>query len=206
VSGSGASGSTSFQVRFGFAGAFSPAVHGLVPAAKQAGHVVDDPDNNFNTANPTGNKGFTAHTLVIPAGTALSRVALFDAETDGNDDLDLYVYGPATATGIGPLVGSSAGPTAAEQVSLNNPAAGTYTVFVHAFDSDGPDANYTLFTWSAGADAGNLTASAPATATLGGTGNVTLNWTGLAPATKYLGVVTYQNPEVGRTAVRIDTQ
>jgi subtilisin family serine protease len=206
VSGAGASGSTGYQVRFGFTGTFSPAVHGMVPAAKQAGHVLDDPDDNFNTANPTGNKGITAHTLVIPAGTSLSRVALFDGETDGNDDLDLYVYGPATATGIGRLVGASGGPTAAEEVSLNNPDAGTYTVFVHGFNTDGPDANYTLFTWSAGADAGNLTASGPATATTGGTGSVTLNWTGLAPATKYLGVVTYQSPEVGRTAVRLDTQ
>ncbi|HYR19849.1 MAG TPA: S8 family peptidase [Myxococcales bacterium] len=205
VSGTGASGSVTFQARFGFSGAFAASPHGLVPAAKQAGHVLDDPDNNFNTAKPTENKGFTAHTLVIPTGTSLSRIALFDGETDGNDDLDLYVYGPATGTGVGPLVGASGGPTAAEEVSLNNPAAGAYTVFVHAFDSDGPDANYTLFTWSAGPDAGNLTVSVPATVTTGGTGNVTVNWTGLAPATKYLGVVTYQTPEVGRTAVRIDT-
>ncbi|MFL5310508.1 MAG: S8 family serine peptidase, partial [Myxococcales bacterium] len=200
VSGTGANGSTRFQARFGFTGAFATVPHGLVPASKQTGHVLDDPDDNFNTANPTGNKGFTAHAVLVPAGTSLFRVALFDGETDGNDDLDLYVYNSA-----GALVGASGGPTASEEVSLNNPAAGTYTVFVHGFNTDGPDANYTLFTWSAGAATGNLTVTAPATATTGASGNVDVSWSGLAAGTKYLGVLTYQSPEIGRTAVRIDT-
>src|SRR2546430_17532254 len=88
-------------------------------------------------------------------------------------------------TSAGARVGKGGGPTAAEEVSLNNPAAGTYTVYVHGFNTDGPDANYTLFTWSAGADAGNLTATAPATATTGGTGPATPNRAGPLPDTRY---------------------
>ena len=43
----------------------------------QAGTVVDDPTNNFSQTGP----GVTKHEFVIPAGTRVARVALFDAFT-----------------------------------------------------------------------------------------------------------------------------
>jgi hypothetical protein len=57
------------------------------------------------------------------------------------------------------------------------------------------------------AAAGNMTVTAPSTATIGGTGNILLSFSGLAPATNYLGSVAYSgaagmpNP----TIVRVDT-
>jgi hypothetical protein len=79
---------------------------------------------------------------------------------------------------------------------------------VHGFATDGPDSNFTLFTWVLGtAAAGNMTVTAPASATLGATGTVNLTFSGLAPGTKYLGSVAYSgiaglpNP----TIVRVDT-
>ena len=45
---------------------------------------------------------------------------------------------------------ASAGGPAAELVDVPVPAAGTYVVVVHGFETDGPDANYTLFTWTLG--------------------------------------------------------
>jgi hypothetical protein len=109
----------------------------------------------------------------------------------------------------GTLVGSSGGGTAAEEVNLVNPTAATYRVWVHGFAVNPSPANFTLFTWVLGsADAGNMTVTAPATATIGGTGNINLHFPpGLSAGTKYLGSVAYggisglPNP----TIVRVDT-
>ena len=54
--------------------------------------VPADPTSNFNTGNPAGNQGISTHDIVVPAGTSLLRVSMFDAETDGDDDIDLYLY------------------------------------------------------------------------------------------------------------------
>ncbi|HEX5760511.1 MAG TPA: S8 family serine peptidase [Thermoanaerobaculia bacterium] len=196
----GASGSTNYTIKFGYTGAFAATAHGLVAPVTTNQTVADDPTNNFNTANPAGNQGIQTKSLVIPAGTRLARIALFDEFTDGADDLDLYVYNAA-----GTLVGASGGGTSAETISLSNPAAGTYTVYVHGWQTDGPDSNYTLFDWTVGADTGNMTVSAPASAVAGATGNVTVNWSGLAAATRYLGVVRYLEgaAERGRTVVNV---
>ena len=58
--------------------------------------------------------------------------------------------------------------TSAEEVNLLNPAADTYTVGCMGGDSN-PFSSFTLFTWVLGtADAGNMTVTAPASATIGG--------------------------------------
>jgi len=144
---------------------------------------------------------------VIPAGTTHARFSLFDAFTDGADDIDLYVYRGTGTTG-GTLVGASGGATSAEEVNLRSPAADTYTVWVHGFATDGPDANFTLFNWLLGSTAaGNMTVSAPASATLGSTGTITLNFNSLAAGTKYLGSVAYSGASgmPNPTIVRVDT-
>ncbi len=190
---SGASGSTSFPVRFGFNGPYSVDPRGLTPALTQAGNVVDDPLDTFNSAAPTAGLGFTAHTVSVPAGTLVARFAMFDDFTDGNDDVDIWVANPA---GVVQFV--SAGATSAEAVTVINPAVGNWTVYVHGFATDGPDANYTLFNWNVSANLGNSTVSFPATATIGGTGTVIYNWSGLAPSTKYLGALRHLDGAVER--------
>ena len=70
------------------------------------------------------------------------------------------------------------------------------------------DANYTLFSWTLGdAAAGNMTVSAPASATTGATGTIGLSFSDLAPATKYLGSVVYGGSDglPAPTIVRVDT-
>ena len=204
VSATGA-GPTSYEVRFGYSGPLAAVPHGLVPATTETKTVTDDPTNSFAQDGP----GVVKHTFTIPSGTRLARISLFDEFTDGNDDLDLWLANPA-----GTLVAVSATEASAEEINLTNPAPGTYTVYVHGFETDGPDAVYTLFTWAVtAADAGNLMVGAPATATIGATGTVTLSWNGLTPDTKYLGTVTYHaktaptsytDAQIGATVVRID--
>lgn len=202
VSGTGTSGSLDYEVTFGYGGSFFTGVHGLVPAATQTGNVVDDPADEIEVALDTG-VGITEHTISVPAGTRHLRLATFDGETDGADDLDLYLFDPD-----GNRVDESAGATAQEMVEASAPTAGDWTLVVHGWETDGADSNYTLSSWIVGdADAGNMTVVAPATAILGDTATVDVSWFGLLPDTRYLGIVSYDDgvDELGGTLVSISS-
>lgn len=206
VTGTGTEGSIDYDVTFGYDGAFTAAPHGLVPANTQEGNVVDDPANDINTALDTG-VGYTLHEIEVPDGTAYTRVSLFDEYTDGEDDMDLYVFDADFN-----FVGGSGSGTSAEQVDLVLPAAGTYYVIVHGWQTDGPDANYTLFDWSVsatpadGSGATDLSLTAPTSASLGDSGTVSVSWDGLDAGTKYLGAVSYTDTGLfGLTVVSVAT-
>jgi hypothetical protein len=180
---SGTGDTINYNVTFGYTGAFTATPRGLVPAAITAGTVAQDPDQTFNPADPTGT---VAIPVTIAAGTTYARFQLFDADVAPGSDIDLYVYLGTT------LVGASTSGTAAEVVSLVNPAAGSYTVYVHGWGLTANPSPFKLHTWLLdSSSAGNMSVSAPASATLGTTGTITLTFSGLAPATKYLGSVAY---------------
>jgi subtilisin family serine protease len=207
VSGTGAAGSISFAIKTGYVGSLAYAKRGLVAATPFSGTVPDDPTSNFDTANPTANQGIVTHDIAVPAGSALLRISMFDPDTDGEDDIDLYLY-RVNADASLTLVGASGSGTSAEQIQITPPAAGaTYRLFVHGWETDGPDANYTLFAWTLGTtDAGNMTVTGPATAGVGTTGTVTVSWSGLAAATRYLGQIRYSDGVTTHAAtfVRVD--
>jgi len=167
--------------------------------------VVDDPANDINTALATG-VGITVHFITVPDGTALTRFSLFDGYTDGNDDLDLYIFRPN-----GSFAGGSGSGTSAEEVNLLFPGPGDYIAVVHGWQTDGPDANYTLFSWSVSATpGGNLNVdSAPDNASIGGTGTVTTSWSGADPGTKHLGAISHSDgsgpASLGLTVISVDT-
>jgi subtilisin family serine protease len=200
VGGSGTDGGTSFDVLFGYDGDYTAAAHGLEPATMTAGNVEDDPTNDFDTAWGTCDSsdypnslfdctGITWHVVTVPAGTGYTRISLFDEYTDGNDDLDLNVYDSGFV-----FVGGSGSGTSAEQVDILLPADTTYNVAVHGWQTDGPDANYTLFDWSVSATpGGNMSVdSAPASALAGTTGTVDVSWSGV-PSGKQLGAVSHSD-------------
>jgi hypothetical protein len=67
---------------------------------------------------------------------------------------------------------------------------------------------FKLYTWLLDSTAaGNMVVSAPATATIGSTGTVSLTFSGLAAGTKYLGSVAYSGASgmPNPTIVRVDT-
>lgn len=211
VHGSGTDGSLDFDVTFGYTGDYTAAPHGLVPADMQTDTVEDDPADNINAALATCDRssfpydcvGITWHRFTVPAGTAFARFSLFDDYTDGADDLDLYVWQLS-----GPFVGSSGGGTSAEEVSVYFPAADVYEIAVHGWGTDGPDANYTLFSWAVPATPGssNMTLTAPSAAVLGATEPVTVDWFGLDAGTKYLGAVSHSDAGLlDLTLIAIDT-
>ena len=195
VSGNG--GPISYNVTFGFTGPFTAAARGLVEAALTPGVVADDPTNG-SCSLTTPNAVLVP--VVIPAGTTYARFSLFDADVNAGSDIDLCVFRGAT------FVGSSGSGTSAEEVNVVNPAADTYTVVVHGWGVAG-SSPFKLHTWLLGsAAAGNMTVSAPTSATTGASGTIGLNFSGLTAGTKYLGSVAYTgatglpNP----TIVRVD--
>jgi hypothetical protein len=186
VAGTGAA--LSYTVKAGYAGSFSATAGGLVPATTFSGVVATNDYAEF--------------AVDIPAGTSLTRFSLFDETTTAGSDLDLEVY-----DSTGKFIGGSGGPTAAEQVDFKNLPAGTYYVHVVGYATADPTSAFTLFTWAVGTGVGNMAVSAPATVALGGKASVGLSFTGLLPATRYLGTVGYGGGAAGAaaTVVRVNT-
>ena len=82
---------------------------------------------------------------------------------------------------------------------LNDPSIqDPYLVFAHGFNTDGGlPSDLLLFDWTFGVvdDAGNLTVSAPTTATIGDTETLTINWAGLNSglAFRQLGAISHSD-------------
>ena len=193
VTSSAAAGSSAYTLTYGFTGATSSVVGGLVPATRTAGTVA------------TGAESCSA--VNVPAGAFVLRAALYDAETSGlgADDLDLSIYSPT-----GGWIGYWGGATANELVTLSSPTAGSYTVCVEGYAPAGGSSNFTLSTWVVGAaDAGgSLTATGlPTTVNIGDVANVNLSWAGLSAGTRYMGGVRYfkgDGSNLGTTLVTVE--
>lgn len=199
VSGNG--GPISYNVTFGYTGPFTATARGLVPAAVTAGTVADDPtDSTCSLASPNAQ----LIPVTIPANTTYARFSLFDADVAPGSDIDMCIFVGTT------LVGSSGSGTSAEEINFVSPtgaAPANVTVVVQGWGVPG-SSPFKLHTWMLGSTAaGNMTVTAPATATTGATGAINLTFTGLAPATRYLGSVAYSGSSnmPNPTIVRVDT-
>lgn len=199
---SGTGGPISYDVTFGYDGAFSATARGLIAARENAGTVTQDPDQTFDPLDTTGTVKFD---VTVLADTTYARISTFDEDVAPGADLDLYLYKD------GAEVASSAGGTSAEQISIAAPPAGVYTVYVHGWGVPGGTTPFELNSWRLGSTAaGNMSVTAPTGAVSGTTGNIGLTFPGLAPATKYLGSVAYSSSTgitglPSPTIVRVDT-
>jgi hypothetical protein len=124
----------------------------------------------------------------VPPGT---RVARWGIESDdARADIDMEVYRVAD----GALVGTSAGGTGVESVTLFDPQPGAYEVVVYPF-SDPAGATSTTYEYRAfavGPDLPNFSVS-PTNPTVrnGQTFTLTATWTGLEATRPYLGYIEY---------------
>ena len=202
----GGTGSVSFDVEFGFTGTYTPQVHGLSLPLVIDGFVDNDPTKNFTfrTVN-----GVTAHLIDVPADQLYLRFALFDALTDGDDDLDMYVYFCPDNINCN-RIGESGSQTSQERYDLFQPPGGRYAVLIHGYETDevsgGPGANYQLLGWSFGNldDRGNMTVTGPSFVTTGTTEQVTVDWFNLLSDTIYLGGISH-NTATGLAALTLIT-
>jgi hypothetical protein len=197
VSGNG--GPISYDVTFGYTGPFGAEPRGLIAPTTTPGTVSDDPGDAFSPGGP----GTVSIPVTIPANTTVARFQLFNEDVNPGSDIDLYVFRGDTQ------VGSSTGGTAAERVTLRNPAADNYTVWIHGFaTAGGTPSPFKLYTWLLGnTSAGNMSVSAPAAAVIATKGTINLSFSGLAAGTKYLGSVAYTGDAsvTNPTIVRVDT-
>jgi subtilisin family serine protease len=206
VAGAGADGSGTVAARAGYTGPYQVAVSGFeasgqgqapaVQAQLRGAFVRDDgdPDTGYAFATPGSSvpADVRRFAITVPAGTRLLRVALFDADTDGDHDLDLYLYScPAFVTCVEEAE-PSVGPDSDEAITLVDPPAGEYFVDVHGFATAGSGATFDLSAWTLGTDRGNATVAAPANVLAGDTLALPVTWTGL-PAGRSLALLTHRD-------------
>jgi Fibronectin type-III domain len=202
ISGSGTSGSAAVSVMPGYTGTLTATPHGL---AADGGTVFNltGTNTNFNPAAPAAGPAVGMATVNVPAGSRLARFATSDADYAAGMDLDVFVYTAGTTT----LVGSSAGGTAEESVTLT--AAGSYDIYVVVFAQPGGatgPVNVQFHSFVVPAAASSLTATpASQSVTTGVPATVTVGWSGLTAGTRYLGVVDYTDGSapIGSTIVAV---
>jgi hypothetical protein len=178
---SGAEGSETFPVSFGYTGSYAAAPHGLVPATVTSDNVVQDPDQTFDP-----NDGYSNLHEFDLSGVAFFRIAIPPAATEADADLDVFVFGPN-----GESFSSTRGGTD-ELIDILLPSDGTWQVWVQGWAAPGGDSDYDMFTWAVPlASGGSLSVdSAPTSATIGASGDITVSWSGLADGW-YLGAVSH---------------
>jgi subtilisin family serine protease len=203
--GTGTSGSATIALKAGYTGTLTTVVDGLVPATVDSFDLTTTgPD--FDPAAPAASTQTAVVPVTVPAGTELARFATFDADYPAGSDIDVFVY--RVDDGTLTLVGQSAGGTAEEIVTLTDPEAGDYEMYVDLFAAPtGTALTVEPNTWVVGSGAvGNLTASpASQSVTTGRPATVTIDWSGLTAGVRYLGQVRYGNgtDEIGQTIVTI---
>jgi hypothetical protein len=205
ASGTGTEGEASFEVTFGYSGEYDAAAHGLAANAPLVGTVTQDPDQSFAPSDEGA--GATAHQITI-SESAFLRIALTTDDltpADSAIDLDLYLLKDGATVAI-----SGAGSTD-ELIELVAPDDGTYTLYVHGWETTGLEVGYSVNLWDvpAEADTGSLQVlSEPADATFRATETITVGWSGLDAGTSYLGAVSHSDGtgQIGLTLVEVSTE
>lgn len=184
VTGTGTTGSVTVPLTAGLTGSLDVAARGLAKSTTVA-DTVAAAASDFQC-------------VTVTEGT---RLAKFQVDSvDDSADLDLFVLqspscDPTKATG---LAGQSATASGDEAVTLRNPPPGTYVVEVDGFSAGtaGSPMAYNFDFWDvdAAATAGSLQVSPdPVPVQANRQTSVDVSWSGLDPAAKYLGFLSYAN-------------
>jgi subtilisin family serine protease len=184
LSGTGVSGSANATVTAGFTGALDITPRGL-----------DKSDTVVSSVAP---KAQAYQCVTVTPGTSLAKFQV-DAH-DNTADLDLAVLAaescdPDTAFGLAGQSGTASGD---EAVTLRNPEAGVYLAEVSGFsagEAGSPMAfDFDFWDLDASATAGSLTVTPdPVPVRSNQKASVQVAWSGLDPASKYLGFLAYAN-------------
>ncbi|GAA4706192.1 hypothetical protein GCM10023349_25270 [Nocardioides conyzicola] len=185
VTGSGTTGSVTVPLTAGFTGDLDVTAHGLAKSTTVTDSVA------------AGAADFQC--VTVTPGTKLAK---FEADAaDADADIDVFVLAASTCDTTDPngqfsLVGQSATASGDEAVTLLNPDAGTYVIEVDGFSagSSGSPIAYDFDFWDidAAATAGNLTPTPdPVPVQANKKTSVKVDWTGLDPASHYLGYLAY---------------
>ena len=188
-------GSRVFSVESSYTGTMSMAAVGLVPAILNGVSIATGATQCFN--------------YTVPAGTQFARWQLFNADTQGgaSTDLDLEVFSSANCTGTN--VGTAAAGGSDEVVTLENPAAASYSARVTGYATPVGGATYRLSTWIV--TPGNpptLRVAGPSSVYEGGASSVALSWSVPAGA-RYMANVRFldgSSAVLGSSKVLVDNR
>jgi hypothetical protein len=209
VSSEATTGSKLFTIGTGFTGPLGAVKSGLLPATRESRSVGEsgtDADAYLAACRAGGGPGIGVHSVEVGAGALAARFALYNEDTEGgsDSDLDLIVLDSA-----GNIAGTSGNGGSNEQVHLTDPKADTYRVCVIGYAPVDGNADYTLSSWVLAPNAiqGGFKVLLPGVAYLGGTGTVSMSWSGLAAGQRHLGAVRYLASGVaqGSTLVEVNT-
>ncbi len=201
VVGTGTDGSASFGVVFGYDGDYTAAPHGLSMDAPVTGSIGQDPDQDYPSGDDApGPAGGVDKFDFTVTDSALVRWSL---NIPGADDIDLFLENSS-----GDIIAASTNGGTDEMIELALPANDTYTLVVHGWSVPSAPLAYAVSFWDVPLTSGGSLSvdSAPATATLGGTGTVNISWTGLTGGESYLGAVSHSDASgiIGLTTVQVD--
>ena len=201
VAGEGESGDTSFDVLFGYSGAYSAAPHGVVASDVKVGQIGQDPDQTYPSGDdaPGPGGGVDLYSITL-TGAAFLRIAL---AIPGDDDIDLFLTDSSNT-----MVASSTNGGTDELIEVVLPADDTYTLAVHGWSVPSAPLDYAVDTWTIplASPSGPLAVDgAPTSAELGATGTVTASWAGLTPGS-YLGAISHTGDAglLGLTLVEVE--
>jgi len=199
VAGSGTSGSTSFDVIFGYTGDYTAAPHGLSANAPTDGVINHDVDQAYPSLDD-GDGGVVWIDFTV-TDSAMVRWTLV---IPGDDDIDLFLE-----DSLGNIIAQSTNGGTDEFIELVLPANDTYTMAVHGWSVPNEPLPFTLNYWDVPvASGGSLSVdSAPASAVAGAVETIDISWSGLSAGTSYLGAVSHSDAGglLGFTTVEVDT-
>jgi hypothetical protein len=182
VEGSGTSGSTSFDVLFGYTGSYAAAPHGLVAETVTSGVSGQDPDQTYPSSDDAP-PGVLKFDFPI-SGAAFAR---WELVIPGPDDIDLFLEDSS-----GTIIAASTSGGTDELIELVLPADDTYTMVVHGWSVPSEPLPFDMLSWVVPlASGGSLVVdSAP----------------GLTADVGYLGAVSHTGPSglLGFTLVEVD--
>ncbi len=188
-------GSRVFTVESSYTGTISASAVGLTPAILNGVSIAPSATQCFN--------------FTVPAGAQFARWQLFNADTQGGatTDLDLEVFSSADCTGTN--VGTSAVGGSDEVVTLENPAAASYSARVTGYATPAGGATYKLSTWiiTPGAPP-TLRVVSPSSVHEGGAASVGLSWS-VTPGARYMANVRFldgSSAVIGSTKVLVDNR
>jgi hypothetical protein len=198
VEGSGESGTTNFDVLFGYTGSYAAAPHGLVAQTVTSGLSGQDPDQDYPSSDDAP-PGVLKFDFPI-SGAAYAR---WELAIPGPDDIDLYLEDSS-----GSIIAESTNGGTDELIELWLPADDTYTMVVHGWSVPNAPLPFDMFSWDVPlASGGSLVVdSAPASATLATVGTIDLSWSGAAAGETSYGAVSHTGPGglIGFTLVKVD--
>jgi hypothetical protein len=194
----GTDGEGTFEADFGYTGSYDVTVHGLNPPFYMVEDAFVDEDTTNSFSFRSGG-GVAQHFFNVGPNDLYLRIATFDELTDGNDDLDLYLYYCADGVTC-TQVAESGSFTSDEQIDLELPEPGQYALLVHGYETDpvagGPGARYSLFAWvfSSTDDQNNLGITIPISVASGDRYDLGVLWQNLDPAVRYFGGILHYTP------------